>query len=314
MLHGTTTHNISSGHVLLTICMTALDLALTLGRQYMKGIGGLAEYHHMCAPKCHIDFDMDKAILFALNETKFSSTFEAASHPEWQGSGLHRRDHVTFNFNMKAGVTSMQKYIACEFANQSAYNLVNAMIVRDPISRFVSGVAELLNRYLNGGNIYTIYCRDAHCDEFRRMLSLLAPGTYWMQLLPKLDLNSEADLSRLLEAFYMDLQCCNRYSDDVHLYPQIAFARPFDVLIYLDDRLDAGLDDLAMLAGKEQRKCTFPHENKHTKDVFHGSNKAPTSAALMLALEKSDNLLKSLCAYFSVDFIFFDLPMPTACR
>jgi len=182
-----------------------------------------------CQQSCNLGHNSSDAARRAFDEMRASPFFKTQeSFPPWFGRSKgfggprkHSETHVTFTFNMKAAVTSMQKYMHCEYANQSEYVRVNAMIVRDPLARFVSGVQELLNRYLNAGNVHSLYCVDARCLEFQFMLQAQRSESYWMRLLPTLDLARRSDLSRLLEAFYRDVSCCNRFLADEHLFSQV---------------------------------------------------------------------------------------------
>ena len=88
---------------------------------------------------------------------------------------------------------------------------------------------------------------------------------------------------------------------------------PIDVVLYLDERLDAGLDELARRAGKQRRQCDFPHENKGLKEVLHGTSRAPTTEQLMMALRTKPQLVRRLCEYLMADFLCFGFELPSEC-
>lgn len=231
---------------------------------------------------------------------------------------------VEFIHNYKVASTSLAKTLACEYGpdlltagdGTEVTFLVSAFAVRDPISRFVSAVQEVLQRYINH------ICPSGPCTNVLGLLNWEAQyaaaekNTHWWRVAATHYFNFTSNmLPELLEAFIADARCCHAgYAMD-HFQTQSAFStysvRGVDVVIHLEDA-ERGLNELAALVGLKSRKCgSLGMSNDATKKPTN----IPSSAEFLEVLRSHQNgtLIEALCEIYMQDFMCFDLALPLEC-
>lgn len=238
--------------------------------------------------------------------------------------------------NFKAASESMIEYWSCE-AGASGGVLtypsatpcagdgapcVSTMPVRDPVSRFVSAMLEIVQRIANN------YCPVIACvgcpaeaqpcfaSEAERLAAAAEADSWYRYVAGGSEAGNASiaagDMPTMLAEFLADLSCSKHVYAYEHLLTQSAFAADasggLDVVVGVDE-LTKGLDAVAARANFT-RRCAVKPENV-------GSGKPgtlPTKGDFMDVLVGNASLLQTVCDVYAQDFICFGLPMPVGCE
>ena len=197
--------------------------------------------------------------------------------------------------NYKAGGSSLHEYLLCEYGSpagkaqgQAATFTASVFAVRDPIKRFVSGVHEILQRFVNDACPLGSRCgnMDPHTSSMRTAWFSAAAAGLPAGAPLAFDGTRFVNLTRLLEAFIDDAMCCRQGSaagltDGLdHLMSQSTFAtyakRGIDLLVSLEDP-EPALDSLARRLDKARNHtCSLPRIN----DGRQKAQGVPSAASL----------------------------------
>ena len=250
---------------------------------------------------------------------------------------------VEFIHNFKVAGVSLMTYLKCEYGkrtgrgkhqNHHHHYQLSVMATRDPISRFASGIGELLRRYLMN------QCPGQPCWKARREEAWLRPGqkkynpwvtaavaaatqTRWYpatQQQPH-NVSTQAGLTRVVEAFVDDLSCGRHFFDYEHLMSQSVFAATaqhgLDLMLRTED-LNAGLRLLhKRLTGKNRvgKRCPLMHRNMHRHALPPGNPRGGIPGTLEIEAEiwRNQTLVRRLCTAFIQDYICFGYTLPDEC-
>lgn len=247
-----------------------------------------------------------------------------------------------FHVNWKVASTSFGKYLPSEYGSKSSVESYDpvpdgylvASSVRNPLSRFVSGVEELLQRSVNN------YCPSGYCNwndsstesYNNETLWKLAHQTSWFPLVcnsTKMEYNATGkrwesypkchyngyNLPEVVTAFVEDDKCKYYFYGSQHFTSQSAFvtqnygrAHTLDSLIKLEN-LTNGLTQLG-LKMNHTANTSFPWLNSNSEKP----GGLPTEDMIYEILDKIPSLTQDLCWIYAQDFICFEYDLPDACK
>lgn len=231
-----------------------------------------------------------------------------------------------FHYSWKVASTSFPSFLWCEFWPLSSFkeadpvpeNYRVAGGVRHPLSRFVSGVLELLERSVN------YYCPSGYCtldnDGFEGNVTLteLDKLTTWYHFVK--NGFSADDLPQLLGGFVHDVECNYEFYASEHFTTQATFLTqgegcaadlgPLVRLEELDEGLDQMVDELKVQQGGSYKNCTM----KDSNDASDKPGGLPSEAEMVAVLEKDDALMQRLCKVYAQDYICFGYELPDSCK
>lgn len=249
-----------------------------------------------------------------------------------------RCEAYSFEFLKSWKVASMTfpTYLDCEYSecdwkevsvqSEVVGGTIVATAVREPVSRWISAMGELLERALNG------YCPLGECgasdgfvngDESTEgsTLNKLQHTTTWYPLINSSEGGfTSGKLTPLVKAFVDDTHCNLWFYASEHFSTQSNFvtqnvgqAQNISEVIKLESQ-DEDLEMLSQLVrgSGSTGSCSLTPDNvaacKPTKNVL------PTSAEIEAALNASSDLMETLCLVYAQDFICFDYDLPAACK
>lgn len=261
------------------------------------------------------------------------------------GVGLPLRsifgNRIEFIHNFKAASSTVSAFLSCAYGREMDSDTfdLSVFVVRDPIDRFISGVGELLRRYVNDhcpeDVTGAVKCShdmmmspaftDLHADrsDFLRVreetLDEAMTSTLWWPLAKTEGVGLHV-LTELLTAFIGDIQCCHSSYAMDHFNPQGLFAtyasRGIDMVISTAD-LEAGLEQVLArvpsVAPPGQCKLSREKNSARTNKASAAGDNLPSTAELRAAL--TDDHIRQLCEIYAQDYSCFAewLPLPPEC-
>lgn len=257
------------------------------------------------------------------SQTNYYLKYKEDNSPKYITKMVNADYQMEFHLNWKVASTSFPSYLWCEYgtwtdvskdtAVESGYKVVSA--VREPVSRFVSAVGELLQRSVNH------YCPSGYCtfetDYWQGNITLekFEHQTSWYQYV--YDGVNMTQLPEIMKAFVDDTKCNYYTYASEHFITQSDFvtqnggcASPINNIIQLEN-LDDGFKALADLVDhSESGSCSL--EDSNEADDKPGG--VPSEGELLEVLKHNDDLMKEVCYIYAQDFICFDYDLPEACK
>lgn len=241
---------------------------------------------------------------------------------------------LEFHRTWKVASSTLPQYVRCqidcEWEEADAFAAVPdgstvVTAVRNPLSRWLSGVGEILQRIING------YCPNGPCTKEDGWIPGIAgqgtrdsvwhSTTWYKKVAPVVGGYTPDKLTQLVRDFVYDTKCNLDYYAAAHVSSQASYvvqnagvSAELDLVLKLEE-IDADLSSFfenVRGANSTGDNCTLVPSNVQACKPQAGS--IPTSEDILEELQLMPELVEELCLIYAQDFVCFDYELPDACK
>lgn len=258
-----------------------------------------------------------------LDDHKLDFKYRPDQQPSYMPKDVCAEKEIEFHRVWKVASSTLPNYLRCEIDCDweevdgdmpvpEGTTVVEA--VRNPMSRWLSGMGELLQRVING------YCPGGPCTKedgwFDTTKESVWYSTNWFKkVAPDRGGYTPDKLKELVQDFVHDTLCNYDYYAAAHVSTQSSygFGPGIDKILKLEN-IDADVSDFLSSIGHNSTKdsCTLTPTN--VQACKPQISELPSSHDVLEELSSMPELVEDLCLIYAQDFVCFDYELPDACK